>query len=626
MWTEMRMTQPLFCAPPKVWPFVRAFFVVFILPATTARLVHFSVSKTERGLRSTSGIISTIELPLVSACILYGVSLEYCHAVNYDTSSGLCEIVSTHGSLLEMVHEPSYIFVALDNRNDILDTGVRSACVQGPVQWKEQAKVNYIALGNEVYADEVTRKGYVCKATVYENELIGTTNPNNACIFYYKHLRGYSDLYRILVLDPDAGLSATWASYIIGDEVPKGAFAGGHLSTDTPLYVCRAPVKGVNYTGYYNPDTALAYIKGLVLHNATVDLLIFSPSGPTSGGPTADWPCPRYHVQVASLGFEYIPHYGATDFPSWSVNAGNRLLVGESAGAFSTPAKFRHINGKYYSVYGGRNGYRQWGHLLKTSLSYRWEPFEVGSEIPYNAFLGAYSIENDPVYIVMNPTYAYSIGTYNSKTNSTEIEHYGIKHPTSVQILTLPQPQGSSSWSDAGYNTYSGPITAIRIQLGVTVTGIKCRFGAQWSAGFWSDDHAVDVTQIDLKTNEYITGVKIGLGDTMDYIELFTNFDTYGSFGKASGGKNVSMFTRCGQIHHFSGYLRWDENELTNKTFSFAVHGESCTWGRDERYMRYLVNGKLFENGTVRCLLVKIIPWRQTAVLYLRTAKWQTIS
>ena len=47
--------------------------------------------------------------------------------------------------------------------------------------------------------------------------------------------------------------------------------------------------------------------------------------------------------------------------------------------------------------------------------------------------------------------------------------------------------------------------------------------------------------------------MKIGMNDTLDYIVMLTNLDTYGPFGNGSGGKNVSMFTRCGQIHHFSG-------------------------------------------------------------------------
>ena len=57
----------------------------------------------------------------------------------------------------------------------------------------------------------------------------------------------------------------------------------------------------------------------------------------------------------------------------------------------------------------------------------------------------------------------YSIGFYNPKTELTNIQYKGVKQPTSVQILTIPQLQESTSWSDAGYEAYSGPITAVRI-------------------------------------------------------------------------------------------------------------------------------------------------------------------
>ena len=463
-----------------------------------------------------------------------------------------------------------------NNRTDLIHTRAQSNCTQGAVQWKEQSSRDYIALENVVYSDDRTKEGYVCKSTVGENELTGITNRNHKCTFVYTDLPGYSGLYRTFVIQPKSGFSATWVSYLIGDDIPEGAFIGGRLFTGTPLYVCRAPTNGVQYAGYYDPDTALAYIySSSALYPTAVDLLTFSPSGPTTAGPTTDWPCPRYHVQVNSPHYEYIEHYGPNGMPTWAVITEKQKskAVGQTAGEFSTPAKFHKA--KYYSVYGDSNGVQNWGYLLKTKLPYQWEPFEAGSDIPYNALLGAHTIDNDPLYIVMAVNAGYSIGSYNSRTKSTKIQYYRIVRPTSVHILTLSQPRGCSAWSDAGYNTYSGPITAIRIQHGVTVTGIKCQFGAQWSAGFWLEDPAVNVTQTDLKANEYIKGVKIDMNETLDYIVLFTNLDTYGPFGNGSGGKNVSMFSRCGQIHHFSGYLRWDEQ--TNKTFSFAVHGESCT-------------------------------------------------
>ena len=478
---------------------------------------------------------------------------------------------------MEMKRDVSDIFAAFNNTYD-LDTGLQSSCSHGPVQWKEQAAWYDKSLENVVHSDEATSNNYVCKATVGENELPGVRDHTRYCNFVYKDLVGLSGLYRTLVVDPEYGLFVTWMTFNIGDDVPDAAFVEGHLSPGTSLYICRAPVDGVQYTGYYDPMTALAYIHiGSVQYPSTVELLIFSPSGPNTAGPAVDWPCPRYQVQFASSDYEYIEHYGPSTMPSGAVISANSHAVGESAGAFSMPAKFNYVNDEYYSVYGDRHGAQNWGHLLITTCPYQWEPFDVGSNIPYNAFLGSYSIENDPLYIVMKETLDYGIGTYNSRTESMEIEINGIQRPTSAHILTLSQPHGSSAWLDAGYSKYSGPITALRIQHGITIIGIKCRFGAQWSAGFWSENPAVTFTQIDLKINEYITGVKIGLTGTLDFIELFTNFDTYGPFGNPNDGKNLSMLTRCGQIHHFSGFLRWDVDGQTNITSSFAMHFDSCT-------------------------------------------------
>ena len=377
-------------------------------------------------------------------------------------------------------------------------------------------------------------------------------------------------------MDPESGLAAAWVSYRTGDAVPEAAFIGGFLSPDVPLYVCRAPMNGVKVSGYFNPSTGLAYIhNGSIQYPTTVELLNFSPNGPTSVGPTAGWSCPRYHVQIASKEYEYIEHDGSNGMLSWAITSSTTYAVGKSSGVFSTIAKFSSLENWYYLVYGITRGGTTWGHLLKTSLRYQWEPFEAGSDIPYNAFQGAYSIENEPLYIVMLSS-DRSIGSYNAITKVARIESHGIQQPTSVYFLTLSQPQGSRAWSDAGYNTHSGPITALRIQLDTTVTGIQCRFGAQWSHGFWSNDHAGNIVHIEFKTTEYIKGVNIGLSDTLNYLELFTNLYTYGPFGTRRGGKNISMSTRWGQVHHFSGYLRWDKNDQMFKTFSFAVHGESC--------------------------------------------------
>ena len=479
-----------------------------------------------------------------------------------------------------MQNSDAYVFASINNTNDFLDTGVQNTCTRGPVQWKEQARRDYIALEYVVHAEDSTEWNYVCKATVGDNEIPGVVDSSRECKFVYKNVASFAELYRTLTVAVDTGsVTANWVTYTTGDEVPDEAFVGGHLSQVTPLYVCRASVNGVQYIGHYNPKTGLAYIhSGSVQYPVTVSLLTFSPNGPTSAGPTADWPCPRYHVQITPPEYEYIEHYGYDTIPSWAVTSGSNYAVAELDGAFSAPGKFSDSNDKFYTVYGSTEGAQPWGRLLKTSLSFRWEPFLAGSDVPRNAFLGTYTIENDPLYIVMHEEYRSAIGFYNSKTEFTSIQYRGVAHPTSVQILTFPQLQESTSWSDAGYEAYSGPITAVRIQHETSITGLKLRFGAQWSTGFWMKGPVSTFTEISFKAREYIIGVKIGLKETLGYLELHTNLDTYGPYGKGSGMETVSMFTRCGKVHHFSGSFRWDEKiEQINKIYSFAVHGDSCT-------------------------------------------------
>ena len=365
-----------------------------------------------------------------------------------------------------MKNSDTYVFASINNTNDFLDTGVQNTCTLGPVQWKEQATRDYIVLENVVHADDSTEWNYVCKATIGNNEIPGVVESSEECKFVYKNVASFAEFYRTLTVVVDISLAtANWMTYTTGDEVPEEAFVGGHLSEVTPLYVCRASINGVQYIGHYNPRTGLAYIhSGSVQHPITVSLLTFRPNGPTSAGPTADWPCPRYHVQIASPEYEYIEHYGSDAIPSWAVTSSSSYAVGELDGAFSSPGKFSESNEKFYTVYGNTEGAQPWGRLLKTSLPFQREPFLAGSDVPHNAFLGAYTISNDPLYIVMHAEYRSAIGFYNPRTELTSIQFKGVKQPTSVQILTFPQLQESTSWSDEGYEAYSGPITAVRIQ------------------------------------------------------------------------------------------------------------------------------------------------------------------
>ena len=175
--------------------------VYIILGSTAAQStnsVQLQMSRIELGIRSTNDIVKMAELHSVAACILFRISHENSHAVNYDTSRRLCEVISMHGSVLEMQKSDSYVFLAINNTEDLLDTGVHGMCKHGPVQWKEQATRDFTPPENVVHADDATEWNNVCKATVADNEIPGVVDNSKECKFVHKDLASVSEIYRTL--------------------------------------------------------------------------------------------------------------------------------------------------------------------------------------------------------------------------------------------------------------------------------------------------------------------------------------------------------------------------------------------------------------------------------------------
>ena len=200
-----------------------------------------------------------------------------------------------------------------------------------------------------------------------------------------------------------------------------------------------------------------------------------------------------------------------------------------------------------------------------------------------------YTHENDPVHVVMTEEYYFWFGPYNPRTGLATMEYLGsYTHPTDVHILTFSLSPNSKAWSDEGYHAYCGPITVIRIQHGITITGIQSRFGAQWSTGFWSNVPGKTLTQVNLNQNEYIRAVAVSMLDTLDSIMFITNIQSYGPVGVDKGGKNETLVSRCGQVHHFWGYLKWDDGAQVYKTFSFGATNPSNRRQTTNHYMNLL--------------------------------------
>ena len=538
--------------------------------------IQLEVVRISPGLKCMNNVVEAVKTKSMRSCILHGMSLLNCHAVNYNIMDNTCEMIVSHGVIMQTQRNASSTLATFCNNHEILKTGVETICAQSSVQWVEQFQRAYRHYDSVVYAEDIVRDKQVCKAFVGDNELPGfMSTSSKKCNFMHKGYVSSAEIYSVLVLDTATTLQIEWIGYNVGESLPPGAFIGGRKADGTLLYICRALRNGVYYIGHYDSSGASATVAS-VGHPAEVDLLIFTPNGPTYAGPTADLACPRFHVIQAQREVSWVEHRGPEPMPTGVVLSNSYTAVAEASGVISTVAKFIDNGNRFCLAYGITTGCQTWGHLMLTSLSYQWEPFQAGSEIPYNAIIGAYTHENQPLYHVMKKSEDYSVGSYNAYTEKMEISYYGIKRPSVVDILTLNLPQGSSAWTDDGYYLLSGPITAIRIQHGTTITGIECRFGAQWSVGFWSNISPENVSEVKLQGHEYLKGVQVGFGETMNFIQLHTNLNTFGPFGNKQATKKFTMFTSCGHIYHFSGYLVWDENTKINKTFSFAIHGQHC--------------------------------------------------
>ena len=554
-----------------------------IISTSEAGSVQLQMSRVTHGLKSTSGVIKTIQANSVYACALVGSSFADCHAINYHTVDQTCEIISSHDAALQIQIDGNNIFAAFNNTYDQQQTGVERECAVGPVQWKNQYKSGYVVYPNLVCSNG--EENCVCKVTVGDNEVPGVLISTKQCLYVYKGQSSFAALYRTLHVDEQSQLTASWVSYTAGIDVPERSFIGGHSAQDTPFYVCRAQIGNAYYTGYYDPTTGTSNINYHFLlpatHPTSIELLVFNPDGPVSSGPIIGYPCPRYQVRQVSTGYELKEHWSKDPLPAGyiSEHAFNWIVLGVTWAVSDVIAQFNSVLKAYWMGYGELRGGQLWGQMLLPSLPYEFVPFQVGSDVPYNAPVIIYTHENDPLYVVMKEEYGFAFGSYNSRAEMTDIEYNAeIRHPTDVHILTFSLSPNSKAWSDEGYHIHSGPITAIRIQHDSRVTGIQCRFGAQWAAGFWSNMPGKTITEVNLNQNEFIKAVGVSILNTLDSITFFTNIQPHGPFGVDKGGQNETMISRCGQVHHFSGYLQWDEGAQDYKTFSFAVHGDSCSW------------------------------------------------
>ena len=568
----------------SIWICLFVTFLSTIVVKSLDNFVNLQMTFLEHGIRSISGIKFSSLQPSISKCILLGLSNQECHAVNYDAVFNVCDVIITHGTVLKFESDINYTFVAFNNSQNLIKTGIVQACKYKNVQWKEQWTRSYVPPNNPVYVHNTAMNRRVCQAVVGDNELPGVVHTSDkTCKFILRGILSLAEFYvELVVITEDQSIS--WYPYRVGDIIPHGSFIGGQTDKGIPLYVCRASIRGIYFSGYYDPSSGQASINyGLLERPSQIELLSFAPDGPTSAGRIGTVPCPRPNVRSIYAGLEWVEYWAADPVePAAGITSGNVPQTVAVASTFTTTdivAKCLYDYNRFCTTYLGIIVCNQWGKVLVPSVSYDWIRFTAGSNVPNNAIVVAHTTENDPLYIIKEDTMESGIGTYDPNTGQAILEHHGVQHPLTMDILTIPKCTGLNTWTDKGFNIRSGPITAMRIQHKFTVTGIQCRFGAQWSLGFWSDALPnSSVSHLNFGRYEYVKGVEIGLDVAFRYIKIFTNLEIYGPFGASGQYTNKTLVTRCGQVEFFSGQLCWEETMQMNYTFAFNIHGQLCYW------------------------------------------------
>ena len=358
--------------------------------------IELEVVRLFPGLKCMNSVVEAIQTESVRSCILHGMSVLNCHAVNYNIIDHTCQEIASNEVVIQTQRNTNSTLASFYNNHALLKTDVETSCAKSSVHWREQFTwaYNYNILSNSlVYADDAVRDKHVCKVSVGDNDLPGVSSTaRKRCYFVHKGYIGYAEIYSVLILGADAMLQIKWIDYNVGESFPPGAFIGGQNADDTLLYICRASWKGVYSIGYYDSSNARASIPS-VGHPAQVDLLVFTPNGPTSAGPMVEIAFPHFHVIQAHGEVDWVEHRGPEPMPTGVVFSNSYTAVAQSSGAFSTVAKFIDTENRFCLVYGIVIGYQTCGQVMLTHMSYQWELFHAGSGMPYNAIVGAYTPE-----------------------------------------------------------------------------------------------------------------------------------------------------------------------------------------------------------------------------------------
>ena len=192
-------------------------------------------------------------------CEWHCLKVKHCRYLNYNGSSGQCELGFAQCVSLSPAH--GFLVNAYGpNRNTCLHWGSGQQTGLAPVE-DGDSQVARVVIGTALVLGRFI-KGMGRIYGNHEGTYVGVP---------YNETLGH----QLLMADPACTLP--WMQYTPHMEIPSGAVIGGHLADGSPTYVAKLQLTrgGITYTacGYYNPKTGKAYAEAWGIQTST-DMLI----------------------------------------------------------------------------------------------------------------------------------------------------------------------------------------------------------------------------------------------------------------------------------------------------------------------------------------------------------------
>ena len=89
--------------------------------------VQLNVVRIAPGLRCINNIIDAIKSKSIGSCILYGMLISNCHAVNYNIMDHTCQVIASHEVVMQTQRSSVSLLASFYNNRDFLHTDVEKS-------------------------------------------------------------------------------------------------------------------------------------------------------------------------------------------------------------------------------------------------------------------------------------------------------------------------------------------------------------------------------------------------------------------------------------------------------------------------------------------------------------------